>query len=348
MGIWDKVFKKKTKNTEQRQLEEKLKELKKEAKNVDVKKSIQEEKIYNSGLQKTRRSFGEKLKLLFASNQIIDENFFDEIEEILITNDLNANLVLNLVEKLKEEVKIHKITNPQTLKELFVTELINLYSFDDSSSQINDQNEGLNVIYFVGVNGAGKTTTVAKLAAKYKKEGKKVLVVAADTFRAGAIEQLKSWAQKIEVDCYAKQLNSDPGSVVYEAIEKAKNEKYDIILCDTSGRLQTKDNLMEELNRIVKISQKHNQAYPHEVLLVIDGNTGQNGLLQAQAFKDKALLTGLVITKLDGTAKGGVAFSVKTQLNIPIKLIGLGEKVEDLKMFNLEQYVRNILGEDFE
>ncbi len=315
---------------------------------LDVKKSIEKDKIYSTKIEKSHKNFGQRLKLIFSSKKIIDEDLFEEIEETLIENDLNVNLVMQLVEKLKEEVRLNRITDPEKLKELFAINLIELYSFSDSDQAMNINNPGVNVVYFVGVNGAGKTTTVGKLAEKYKKMGKKVMVVAADTFRAGAVAQLKEWAKRVEVECYYKQDNADPGAVVYEAIQKAESENYDIILCDTSGRLQSKDNLMQELNRIVNISKKHSEEYPHEVLLVIDGNTGQNGLLQAKAFKEKALLTGLIITKLDGTAKGGVAFSVKTQLNIPIKYIGIGEKSTDLVDFNLEEFTKSLLGEDFD
>jgi fused signal recognition particle receptor len=315
---------------------------------LDVKESIAKDKIFSTKIEKSHKNFGQRLKLIFSSKKIIDEDLFEEIEETLIENDLNANLVMQLVEKLKEEVRINKIKEPDELKELFTTNLIQLYSFSDSEQKMNIENEGLNVIYFVGVNGAGKTTTVGKLAQKYKDQGKKVMVAAADTFRAGAVAQLQEWANRVGVECYFKQDNADPGAVVYEAIQKAQSENYDILLCDTSGRLQSKENLMQELNRIVTISKKHSENYPHEVLLVIDGNTGQNGLLQAKAFKEKALLTGLIITKLDGTAKGGVAFSVKTQLNIPIKYIGVGESASDLLEFNLEDFAKSLLGENFD
>ncbi len=295
---------------------------------------------YEKGLFKTRKSFVNKLSDLSKEYKQINENYFEELEELLINADIGVNTVMNFMDKLQKRVSKEKITDPSMLTEIIVDELFIIYVNDEVlSNKINYNETGPTVILFVGVNGVGKTTTIAKLASKFKKEGKKVLLVAADTFRAGAVEQLVTWGEKIGCDTVKDETTTDPASVVYQGLEKAKKDKYDMVLIDTAGRLQNKVNLMKELEKINNVASKIIPSSPHETFLVIDATTGQNGISQANSFKEITNLTGIVLTKLDGTAKGGIVLAIKDEVGVPVRYIGLGEKQEDLMDFDIEKYI---------
>lgn len=295
---------------------------------------------YEKGLSKTRKSFVNKLANLSKEYDEINENYFEELEELLINADIGINTVMDFMDKLQLRVSREKITDPSMLTEIIVDELFIIYVNDDIlSNKINYNEEGPTVILFVGVNGVGKTTTIAKLATKFKKDGKKVLLVAADTFRAGAVEQLITWGEKIGCDVVSDSNTSDPASVVYQGLEKAKNEVYDMVLIDTAGRLQNKVNLMKELEKINNVGDKIVSGAPHETFLVVDATTGQNGISQAKAFKEITNLTGIVLTKLDGTAKGGIVLAIKQEVGVPVRYIGLGETADDLETFDIEKYI---------
>ena len=321
MGLFDKI-----KNV-----------LKKEDKTKEEKEEV---KVYEKGLTRTRENFVSRLMELTKNHSKIDEEYFDELEEILIMADIGINTVMNFMDRLRKRVKSEKIESPEELKEVIVDELFIIYVNDSVlTSKINYSKDSTTVLLFVGVNGVGKTTTIAKLAHKLKEEGKKVLLVAADTFRAGAVEQLKDWANKIGVDCSYKEEGSDPASVVYEALEKTKDNHYDIVLIDTAGRLQNKVNLMKELEKINRVIGNFIPNAPHDTLLVLDATTGQNGISQAKSFKEITNITGIVLTKLDGTAKGGIVLAIKEEVGLPVKYIGLGEAKEDLQVFDIEKYI---------
>ena len=295
---------------------------------------------YKIGMSKTRNSVFSNLKTLLDSSSLIKDEFFDELEEIFIMADIGVDTVVKFVEHLREKVKVDKITSTSDLKELIVEEMFKLYVKEDIVSSNLEIIEGrINVVLFVGVNGAGKTTTISKVAFEYIKKKKKVLMVAGDTFRAGAIEQLKIWSERVGAEFYAKEEGSDPSSVMFDAINYAKENKIDIILCDTAGRLQNKVNLMKELEKINKVIGREIEGAPHETLLVVDATTGQNGLSQAKIFNEVTNITGIVLTKLDGTAKGGIVLAIKDELGIPIKYVGLGEKMTDLEHFDIEEYI---------
>ncbi len=295
---------------------------------------------YEKGLSKTRKSFVNKLADLSKEYDEINDNYFEELEELLINADIGINTVMDFMNKLQARVSKEKITNPSELTEIIVDELFIIYVNDDIlSSKINYNEDGPTVILFVGVNGVGKTTTIAKLASKFKKEGKKVLLVAADTFRAGAVEQLCTWGKRVGCDVVKDDNTTDPASVVYQGLEKAKKDKYDMVLIDTAGRLQNKVNLMKELEKINNVGDKIIPGSPHETFLVIDATTGQNGISQAKSFKEITNLTGIVLTKLDGTAKGGIVLAIKEEVGLPVRYIGLGEKEEDLETFDIEKYI---------
>ena len=302
---------------------------------------VQEEvKVYEKGLTKSREGFVSKLANLTNKYRTINDDYFDELEEILIMADIGVNTVMDFIDRLRDRVVKEKISDPELLKEIIVDELFIIYVDDQVlSSKITYQEKGPTVILFVGVNGVGKTTTIGKIAWRMKQEGKKVLLVAADTFRAGAVEQLHLWSEKVGVDFYGKDEGSDPASVVYDGCQKAKDEDYDVVLVDTAGRLQNKVNLMKELEKMNKVIQGIIEGGPHEVLLVIDATTGQNGISQAKAFQEITDITGIVLTKLDGTAKGGIVLAIKEQLGLPVKYIGLGEGAEDLQVFDIEKYI---------
>lgn len=295
---------------------------------------------YEKGLSKTRKSFVNKLANLSLEYDEINDNYFEELEELLINADIGVNTVMDFMDKLQLRVSKEKITDPSMLTEIIVDELFIIYVNDEIlSNKINYNPNGPTVILFVGVNGVGKTTTIAKLASKLKKEGKKVLLVAADTFRAGAVEQLNSWGKKIGCDVVSDTNTNDPASVVYQGLEKAKLNKIDVVLIDTAGRLQNKVNLMKELEKINNVSSKVLPGSPHETFLVIDATTGQNGISQAKAFKEITNLTGIILTKLDGTAKGGIVLAIKEEVGVPVRYIGLGENQEDLQVFDIEKYI---------
>ena len=297
------------------------------------------EEKYKEGLSKTRNSFVSKVNDLVARYRKVDEDFFEELEEILITADVGFNTVMTLVEELKMEVKRRNIQDPVEVQDVISEKLVEIYRNDaDSDETVNIQND-LTVILFVGVNGVGKTTTIGKLAHKYSSEGKKVLLAAGDTFRAGAIDQLEVWGERVGVPVIKQAEGSDPAAVMYDAVQAAKSRNADILLCDTAGRLQNKVNLMNELEKVKRVIEREIPGAPHEVLLVLDATTGQNALVQAKMFKEATDVSGIVLTKLDGTAKGGIVLAIKNELNIPVKFVGLGEKMDDLQAFDAEKYV---------
>ena len=301
---------------------------------------------YDKGLEKTRKEFSDKLNKLNKKYQKVNQEYFEELEEMLIMSDIGVNTVINFMDRLVDRVKQEKIENPEELREVIVDELFIIYVNNEVlTNKINYSEEGPTVLLFVGVNGVGKTTTIAKIAKKEKDNKKKVLLVAGDTFRAGAIDQLKEWGDRLKVDVVSGEENSDPASVVYKGIEKAKNEKYDVVLVDTAGRLQNKLNLMKELEKINKVIINLIGHEVNETLLVIDATTGQNGISQAKAFKEITNVSGIVLTKLDGTAKGGIVLAIKEEVNIPVKFIGLGEKAEDLEYFDIEKYIYGLFKE---
>ncbi len=309
------------------------------------KKDDKDLKSYDKGLEKTRKEFTSKLNLLTLKHNKIDEEYFEELEEILISADIGVNTVMNFIDNIKNRVKHENIKNVEDLKEIIVDEMFIIYVQNDIIvNKINYAENGPTVILFVGVNGVGKTTTIGKMAYKLKEEGKKVLLIAGDTFRAGAIEQLEEWSKKIDCDIVYEE-QKDPASVIYDGLNKAKNESYDVVLIDTAGRLQNKVNLMNELEKINKVIKNIIENAPHETLLVIDATTGQNGISQAKSFKEITDITGIVLTKLDGTAKGGIVLAIKDSVKIPVKYIGLGESKEDLKVFDIEKYIYGLFKE---
>ena len=308
-------------------------------KNIFKKEEEKEVKLYDKGLEKTRNNLLSALLTLNKNHSKIDEEYFENLEEILIMSDIGINTVMSIIDKLKKRVKKENITSPQDLKDIIVDEMFIIYVNNDIIvNKINYAKEGPTVILFVGVNGAGKTTTIGKIAYKLKDEGKKVLMVAGDTFRAGATEQLIEWSKKIDCDIVYRE-NADPVSIMYDGVEKAKKENYDIVLIDTAGRLQNKLNLMKELEKVNKVIGKILEGAPHETLLVMDATTGQNGISQAKSFKEITNITGIVLTNLDGTAKGGIVLAIKEEVGLPVKYVGLGEKKEDLRVFDIEKYI---------
>ena len=308
-------------------------------KNIFKKEEKEEVKLYDKGLEKTRDNFLSALLNLNKSHKIVDDEYFENLEEILIMSDIGVNTVMEIIDRLKKRVKKENIKSADELKDIIVDEMFIIYVDGDIiTNKINYTDNGPTVILFVGVNGAGKTTTIGKIANKLKEDGKKVLMVAGDTFRAGAIEQLDEWAKKIGVDIVSKE-NADPVSVMYDGVTKAKNENYDVVLIDTAGRLQNKIGLMKELEKVNKVIGKLIPNAPHETLLVIDATTGQNGISQAKNFKEITNITGIVLTKLDGTAKGGIVLAIKEETGIPVKYVGLGETKDDLRVFDIEKYI---------
>lgn len=311
-------------------------------KNIFTKKEIIEDKDsvkYEEGLKKSRDSFVEKINVLGIRYTKIDNAFFEELEEILIMADIGVNTVMDFMDRLKSRVKKENITDFNYLKEVIIDELFIIYVGEEIiNTKLNYVQNSLNVYLFIGVNGVGKTTTIAKIAKKLKCEGKKVMLVAGDTFRAGAVSQLEEWANKTDSLFYGKE-ESDPSAVIYDGIIKAREENCDVVLIDTAGRLQNKVNLMKELEKINKVISSLVPNNPVETLLVIDATTGQNGISQAKSFKEITNITGIVLTKLDGTAKGGIVLAIKENVDIPVKFVGLGEKEEDLLTFDIEKYI---------
>ncbi len=311
--------------------------------NNDIKKDDTNKssvKVYEKGLTKSRQGFVSKLASLTSKYSKVNEEYFEELEEILIMADIGVNTVMNFMDRIRDRVRHENLTDPEELKEIIVDELFIIYVNDEVlSSKINYRENGPTVILFVGVNGVGKTTTIGKLANKMKDEGKKVLLVGADTFRAGAVQQLKEWSKKIDVGFYGKEEGSDPASVVFDGIKVAQDDSYDVVLIDTAGRLQNKVNLMKELEKMNKVIDSLVEGGASETLLVIDATTGQNGISQAKAFKEITNITGIVLTKLDGTAKGGIVLAIKEDVSLPVKYIGLGETKDDLQVFDIEKYI---------
>ena len=314
-------------------------------------KSTAQKEKYVTGLDKSRKNFSSKLKALTSRYQKVNEEYFEELEQILIEADVGVNLTLEIVDATKKETMEQGITDPNQINELLVDKMFVSYAQQGSDivNEINFQKDGPTVLLVVGVNGVGKTTTIAKLAYRYQKQGKKVLLVAGDTFRAGATEQLKVWAERLKCEIVTGKDNQDPASVCYDGIKKAKEKHVDLVICDTAGRLQNKTNLMNELSKMKRVIQKEIPTGPHEIFLIIDANTGQNGVIQAKAFKECTDLTGVIITKMDGTSKGGIILAIRDELGVPVRFIGLGEKMEDLEEFDLDQYLYGLcLGDENE
>ena len=303
--------------------------------------TIQEK--YDRSLKKTRTGFGARLNAFFANFRSVDEEFFEELEELLIMSDVGVQVASNLTEELRYEARLENAKKPDALKRVIIEKLVDLYEKDGQFNEAIRFQDGLTVMLFVGVNGVGKTTSIGKLAHRYKQEGKKVLLVAADTFRAGAVAQLAEWGRRVDVPVVTGPEKSDPASVVFDGMERAISENVDILMIDTAGRLQNKDNLMAELEKIGRIIKRVVPEAPHETLLALDASTGQNALVQAKEFSKITPVTGIVLTKIDGTARGGVVLAIREELDIPVKLIGFGEKIDDIGPFNSENFMRGLL-----
>ena len=306
-----------------------------------VGKSAKQNEKYVAGLDRSNTTLSDRINELVARFREINDEYFEELENVLIMSDVGVSMVLKIVSEIKNEVRLQNITDPKEINEIIIDKMFVIYANDSvMTTKINYAKEGLTVILMVGVNGAGKTTTIGKLAHRIMKdEGKSVMVAAGDTFRAGAIDQLAVWADRVGVDIVKGKEGGDPSAVVYDALKQAKEKNVDVLICDTAGRLQNKVNLMKELEKMNRIIKREIPDAPQETLLVIDATTGQNGVSQAIEFSKITDVTGIVLTKMDGTAKGGIVLSIKDQLNIPVKFIGLGESVDDLQEFDLEQYI---------
>lgn len=313
---------------------------------VEANSSIQEETVqekYDRSLKKTRTGFGARLNAFFANFRSVDEEFFEELEELLITSDVGVQVASNLTEALRQEARLENAKKPDVLRRVIIEKLVDIYEKDGQFNEKINLQDGLTVMLFVGVNGVGKTTSIGKLAYKYKQAGKTVVLVAADTFRAGAVAQLVEWGRRVDVPVVTGPEKSDPASVVYDGMERAKAENVDILMIDTAGRLQNKDNLMAELEKIGRIIKRVDPAAPHETFLALDASTGQNALVQAKEFSKITPVTGIVLTKIDGTARGGVVLAIRQELDIPVKLIGFGEKIDDIGVFNSENFMKGLL-----
>ncbi|WP_421503243.1 signal recognition particle-docking protein FtsY [Enterococcus faecalis] len=311
---------------------------------IEESKEEQVQEKYEKGLEKTRKTFGQRLNELFANFRSVDEDFFEELEETLIGADVGFDTSLKITEALRQEVKLRNVKKPAQVQNTIIEKMVDLYEEAgiNENNAINLQPNGLTVILFVGVNGVGKTTSIGKLAHQYKLEGKKVLMAAADTFRAGAIDQLVVWGERAGVEVVRGNAGGDPAAVVFDAVERAKAEQADVLLVDTAGRLQNKVNLMKELEKIKRVIQREIPDAPQEVLLVVDATTGQNAMTQAKQFKETTDVTGLVLTKLDGTAKGGIVIAIRNELHLPVKLVGLGEGINDLEPFNANDFAMGL------
>ena len=298
---------------------------------------------YDRSLKKTRTGFGARLNAFFANFRSVDEEFFEELEELLIMSDVGVQVASNLTEELRYEAKLENAKKPDALRRVIIEKLVELYEKDGNYDERIHFQDGLTVMLFVGVNGVGKTTSIGKLAHRYKQAGKKVMLVAADTFRAGAVAQLAEWGRRVDVPVVTGPEKADPASVVFDGMERAVSEGIDILMIDTAGRLQNKDNLMAELEKIGRIIKRVVPEAPHETFLALDASTGQNALVQAKEFSKITPLTGIVLTKIDGTARGGVVLAIREELNIPVKLIGFGEKIDDIGEFNSENFMKGLL-----
>ncbi len=312
-------------------------------------KVLEQAEKYKKGMEKSRGTMMSRLKALFESYDVINDDLFDELEEIFIMADIGVGTVLEIIDKLKADVRMRNLQDIKEFQQIIIDKMFEIYVKDeivDTNLNLND--EGLTVLLFVGVNGVGKTTSIGKIAFKLQAEGKKVMMAAGDTFRAGAIDQLKVWAERVGCPCITKKAGSDPAAVMYEAIQQAKEQNVDVLLCDTAGRLQTKVNLMKELEKVYRVISREIPDAPHDTLLVIDATTGQNGMNQAKAFTEATKVTGIVLTKLDGTAKGGIVLAIRNELGLPIKFVTLGEKITDLEYFDIEQYIYGLFSDMFE
>lgn len=317
-----------------------------QAETAESSTEYQEESVqdkYDRSLKKTRTGFGARLNAFFANFRSVDEDFFEDLEELLITSDVGVQVASNLTEDLRYEARLENAKKPDALRQLIIEKLVDIYEKDGRFNEKINLQKDLTVMLFVGVNGVGKTTSIGKLAYKYKQEGKKVMLVAADTFRAGAVAQLAEWGRRVDVPVVTGPEKSDPASVVFDGLERAKAENVDILMIDTAGRLQNKDNLMAELEKIGRIIKRVDPAAPHETFLALDASTGQNALVQAKEFSKITPVTGIVLTKIDGTARGGVVLAIRQELDIPVKLIGFGEKIDDIGEFNSENFMRGLL-----
>jgi len=306
-----------------------------------VEETVQEK--YDRSLKKTRTGFGARLNAFFANFRSVDEDFFEELEELLIMSDVGVQVASNLTEELRYEAKLENAKKPDALRRVIIEKLVELYEKDGNYDEQIHFQDGLTVMLFVGVNGVGKTTSIGKLAHRYKQAGKKVMLVAADTFRAGAVAQLAEWGRRVDVPVVTGPEKADPASVVFDGMQRAVAEGIDILMIDTAGRLQNKDNLMAELEKIGRIIKRVVPEAPHETFLALDASTGQNALVQAKEFSKITPLTGIVLTKIDGTARGGVVLAIREELNIPVKLIGFGEKIDDIGEFNSENFMKGLL-----
>lgn len=312
-----------------------------EAETPQAEETVQEK--YDRSLKKTRTGFGARLNAFFANFRSVDEEFFEELEELLIMSDVGVQVASNLTEELRYEAKLENAKKTDVLRRVIIEKLVELYEKDGNYDERIHFQDGLTVMLFVGVNGVGKTTSIGKLAHRYKQAGKKVMLVAADTFRAGAVAQLAEWGRRVDVPVVSGPEKADPASVVFDGMERAVAEGIDILMIDTAGRLQNKDNLMAELEKIGRIIKRVMPEAPHETFLALDASTGQNALVQAKEFSKITPLTGIVLTKIDGTARGGVVLAIREELNIPVKLIGFGEKIDDIGEFNSENFMKGLL-----
>ena len=312
-----------------------------EPETLQAEETVQEK--YDRSLKKTRTGFGARLNAFFANFRSVDEEFFEELEELLIMSDVGVQVASNLTEELRYEAKLENAKKPDALRRVIIEKLVELYEKDGNYDERIHFQDGLTVMLFVGVNGVGKTTSIGKLAHRYKQAGKKVMLVAADTFRAGAVAQLAEWGRRVDVPVVTGPEKADPASVVFDGMERAVAEEIDILMIDTAGRLQNKDNLMAELEKIGRIIKRVVPEAPHETFLALDASTGQNALVQAKEFSKITPLTGIVLTKIDGTARGGVVLAIREELNIPVKLIGFGEKIDDIGEFNSENFMKGLL-----
>ncbi|PAD21074.1 signal recognition particle-docking protein FtsY [Terribacillus saccharophilus] len=302
---------------------------------------------YKEGLKKTRTSFSDRMNNLMARYRKVDEDFFEELEEVLIASDVGVNTVMDLVDELRMEAKRQNIKDSIQLKDVISEKLVEIYQGDEDEQpqKLKMNDDGLTIYLFVGVNGVGKTTSIGKLAYKLKQEGKKVVMAAGDTFRAGAIEQLQVWGERTGVEVIRHNAGSDPAAVIYDGIKAAQARGADVLLCDTAGRLQNKVNLMNELNKVHRVIEREVPGAPHEVLLVLDATTGQNALAQAKTFQETANVSGIILSKLDGTAKGGIVLAIRNEMKIPVKFVGLGEQMEDLQEFDPNAFVYGLFAD---